>query len=86
MRNVEKEAVDQIRTAINVMSCNEAEVGVGVANLHPTLQQGFARIAVSFLKEMAAKEYTDLRNEATHKLAKRLVEDLTPEDMFLPLV
>lgn len=86
MTKFEKDAVAQIKSAINVLQVDEDEVGAAIANLHPTLQQGFARIVVGFLKELAAKEYVDGRNDAAHKLAKLLLEDLTPEDMFLPLI
>jgi len=86
MTKFEEDAVAQIRSAINVLQVNEAEVGAEIANLHPTLQQGFARIVVGFLTELAAKEYVDERNEAAHKVAKLLLEDLTPEQLYLALI
>lgn len=86
MTKFEEDAVAKIKSAINVLQVNEAEVGAAIANLHPTLQQGFARIVVGFLKEMAAKEYVDSRNDAAHKLAKLLLEDIAQDEIHLPLI
>jgi len=86
MSKFEEDAVNQIRTAINVIQVDEGKVGEAVANLHPTLQQGFMRMAIGFLTAVAGKEYVDARNEATRDLAKKLLGSLTSDDMFLPLI
>jgi hypothetical protein len=86
MTKFEEDAVEQIRSAINVIQVDENEVGRRLANLHPTLQQGFMRMIVGFLKEIAAKEYVDARNEAAHKLAKLLLEDVHEDNLYLPLI
>jgi len=56
-----------------------------MANDHPTLQQGTMRLFVAFVRAMAAKEYSDGRNEASVNLAKQLVNEWG-DGPYLPLV
>jgi len=86
MSKFEDDAVEQISSAINVIQVDEGDVGRRIANLHPTLQQGFARIVMGFLKEMAEKTYVDGRNEATKRLAGKLMAGVSEDDLYLPLV
>ena len=46
-----------------------------MANDHPTLQQAKMRLFVWFVRDMARKQYTDARNEASVNLAIQLVND-----------
>ncbi len=86
MTKFEDDAVEQISRAINVIQVDEEEVGRRLANIHPTLQQGFMRIVVGFLQEMAAKDYVDARNEYARDLAKLLLKDVNEGEMYLPLI
>lgn len=82
----EVEAAQQIADAINCISQENREVGVMLANIHPTLQQSFMRIVIGFLQEEARKTYVDLRNEATRDLARKLLEGIDESDLYMPLV
>jgi hypothetical protein len=82
----EKEAAEQIADAINNMSINENEVGIRLAEQHPTLQQNFMRTVVGFLQAMKAKSYTDARNEGSQRLAQKMIEGLDEGDLHLPFV
>jgi hypothetical protein len=86
MSKFEDDAVDTIRSAINVIQVDEEEVGRRIANLHPTLQQGFARVIVGFLKSVAEKQYVDGRNEATKQLVTKLLDGVSDDDLYLPLI
>jgi hypothetical protein len=82
----EEEAAAAIAQSINCMSHDLKEVGERLANIHPTLQQSFMGVALAFIKALAAKEYVDLRNEASQKLARRLLEGVEESDTYLPFV
>jgi predicted GTPase len=79
----ERDAADSIIAAINVMSTNLEMVGREVAKDHPTLVQGFMRVLVGYLEELAhqaRKGYTDARNEASGQIARELVTYLREHD------
>lgn len=40
---------------------------------HRTLQQGLTRLCMAWMKDLSEREHYDLRNEASVKLAKRVV-------------
>jgi hypothetical protein len=64
-------------------------VAAALASDHPTLQQLFMRVAVAFIKEVAAKPYVDLRNEASQKAARAAVAAWDAQDKggpYLPLI
>ena len=59
-------------------------VATHIMRSHRTLQQGVMRLFLTMCKDWAANEeadFYDLRNEATVKLAKRIVE---LDDDYLP--
>ena len=78
-----------ITGVLNYMS-NDSERGylafcVAMEREHRTLQQAFTRLCVAWFLFAANPDYrTDLRNEATHKLAGVLKPAL--EDSHMPLV
>ena len=80
-------------TITGVLNCmsNDTERGylafaVAMEREHRTLQQAFTRLCAAWFIYAAQPEYrTDLRNEATHKLAialKQVIED----DGYLPFI
>ena len=85
------ETVDKLGRFVNVMGDSE-RVNLlieAMANDHRTLQQGFTRLALAWLVHLAGlKEgHYDLRNEASVKLAKKLLEGVDVKfDLFLPLI
>jgi hypothetical protein len=82
----ETEAFKAISKHCNYMGTNLAEVGVMLANDHPTLQQNFMRIVIGFIEEQAAKDYSDLRNEATVEQCKKFKETYSADGLYLPYV
>lgn len=50
-----------------------------MANNHPTLQQSFMRLCVKFIKKMSEKPHWDGRNEASVKMAKKMMDVLEGE-------
>lgn len=85
-RTDEQKSADTIMAALNCLSTNESMIGELMANDHPTLQQSAMRMVVGFIKSMAAKTYTDPRNEASVELAKRLLAGIGGDNTYLPLI
>ena len=56
-----------------------------ILNNHPTLQQNAMRFFLAFVEQMAQKEYTDARNDASKKLAQAILT-LPEEQRYLPFV
>ena len=67
---------------VNRMGRNDDSVVKAMANDHRTLQQNYMRFFMAFCKEMAKQEYSDLRNEASVELAKKIL----PLNKGLPFV
>jgi hypothetical protein len=78
-----KDQEEAAQAISNFINRHGSSVSVGyvaelMANDHPTLQQGIMRMFVAFVREMAKKEYSDARNEASVNLAKTLVDEWGP--------
>lgn len=52
---------------------------------HRTLQQSTMRLFIAIIREWSQQEYYDLRNEATIKLSKKIINALDDTD-YLPFV
>ena len=81
-------AIEVIMREINCMG-SERDVGVAIKDKvlrnHPTLQQRFfADVIVPVIKGYADNQYTDLRNEASHNVAKSLMVLL--KDEYFPFI
>lgn len=81
---------EAVINVLNIMS-NDCERGrlafcEGMAHEHRTLQQCFTRLVVAWLVYASDPEYRyDLRNEATHNLAVKLLPILM-EESRLPFI
>lgn len=64
------------------------EIATVLANDHPTHQQSFMRFCVAYIRALSLHDFTDARNDAAVKLARRLVETLHAEDVdtYLPFI
>ena len=81
------DAAEVISRFCNGMSAHERAAFIGImARDHRTLQQGFTKVCVDWLLHLSQVEHYDGRNEASVKLAKRLVGDLDKYDLHLPLI
>lgn len=76
-----KHAVDGM---VNDFGFDSKGLAKYMASNHPTLQQSYMRHCQDFIAEMAAKTYTDARNEASVNLAKALNEVST--SFGLPMI
>lgn len=85
--------LQEVASAVNVMG-GEEEGKAAICHqfhcLHRTLQQSFMRVVVMpILSSLAADYHTgqcDLRNLASASLAAKMLEGLTEDDKYLPLV
>ena len=86
---VSDEEIDEVTykilyTYINRMGGKKG-IGKMMAREHPTLQQSFMReVVMDFVTEMAGKDYSDLRNEASVNACKEIMKVL--EDKYFPFV
>ncbi len=83
-----KDAAAYIASYLNVIGDGE-DIAAFVAAMreeHRTLQQGFTRLVVAWLHDLAKREHFDLRNEASVKLARKLLEGKDEFDTHLPLI
>ncbi len=89
-RKSSKEVVRVVSDYLNIIS-DDDEIGEfveGFSNEHRTLQQGFTRLTMAWLRHLASLgEYQyDGRNEASVKLAKKLLEGHEDHELHLPLI
>ena len=56
---------------------------------HRTLQQEVTRLFVAWIKKLAEMEssgWYDLRNESSVKLARKILDEIPEEDLYLPFI
>jgi len=72
-----EKATQQITSAINFMGLRPEEIATQISNDHPTLQQDFMRICLSYIRVMSEKTRgIDLRNQDSVELAKQIAGKL----------
>jgi hypothetical protein len=78
----------KISNVLNNMAFRAKETAQMLANEHPTLQQSFMRLCIAFIKIQAEKDLkrNDLRNEASIKTSKKIVEALDSIDLLMPFI
>lgn len=79
-----KEASNLMR-AVNYMGIDYKSLALAMTYEHRTLQQSFMRLIVHYIEAQASNN-SDMRNEATVTLCKRLQEVITEEGAYLPHV
>jgi predicted sulfurtransferase len=78
------EIVNQITNYVNTFSRRE-EFNEAMSREHRTLQQSFTRLCLKWLEHIAQEGYrTDLRNEASKKIANELVSNFKEKNGFAP--
>jgi dGTP triphosphohydrolase len=80
------EFADLFSQLVNSSSRKTRDAAIGkMLRDHRTLQQGMMRFVMDYIEGMAEKQHFDLRNEASVKLAKAIME--LPSDIrSLPLI
>ena len=92
MEKKSEEVIDAIFHSLNTLGSEKETIQSLVdatKRQHRTLQQAFMRFVVALLKDMDERYKSgqyDLRNEASVKLAREIVEKVPYERLFLPLV
>lgn len=83
-----EQVVGVMSTFLNTMGDGDAIKGfvAAMSREHRTLQQGFTRLVVAWILDLAKREHYDLRNEASVMLAKKIVESVGADSLFLPTV
>lgn len=85
-----KEFLEKFDSAVNLFMSDKEyhELAEKICNTHRTLQQNKMRLIVHMLQVWAEQEeggWYDLRNEATVKLASKIVEKFK-DDFHMPVV
>lgn len=70
---------------VNDCGFPDDEIAEYMATEHRTIQQSFMRLCMKFIKKMSEQEYWDGRNEASVKMAKKIMEALD-NNIGLPCV
>jgi hypothetical protein len=83
----EKENVQKVSSMLNSFSFNTKEFCELMCHEHRTLQQSFTRLCIEWLCTCASDEYRyDGRNEASHIVAKALIESQDADFIGLPFI
>lgn len=83
----EYKAAKDLERALNDYGWNPAIFAESTRYFHRTLQQNLVRTIVAIIKIVGSEDYrTDLRNQASHELCKRIVESGLLDDAHLPFI
>ncbi len=83
----EKENVQKVSSMLNSFSFSTKEFCKLMCYEHRTLQQSFTRLCIEWLCTCASDEYRyDGRNEASHIVAKALIESQDADFIGLPFI
>jgi len=83
----EYKAADALADAHNKMGFRPKKFAEALARQHRTIQQNIFRSIVEIIICTASDEYeTDQRNEASHKLAKRIIDSGALNEHCLPYI
>lgn len=78
-----EEFVNVVEDFINTYDSDKIkDAGKKLSRIHPTLQQNFMRLVLSFVKAETENPYTDARNNATVELSKKIMESLKDSKYF----
>lgn len=75
MKTKEQANVEMVSNMLNSMSFSQKDFCEAMTREHRTIQQNFTRLCLWWLCTCASDDYRyDLRNEASHEIAKALIE------------
>lgn len=92
---MDNQQIIQLFESLNVIGKNNKEFIETASCQHRTLQQSFTKLCMEWLEHCASDEYKfDLRNEASHEIAKQMIEgfykvkqdDYLKPSQYLPLI
>lgn len=83
----EYKAMKALEDSVNSTSWNEKRFAACLRTMHRTLQQTAIRSFIACIIEAAKDDFgTDLRNEASADLCKKIVDSGVLEEVYLPFV
>lgn len=82
-----REQAQMVSDMLNSFSFNNKEFCEEMTKEHRTLQQSFTRLCIHWLCTCASDDYKyDGRNEASHIVAKALIESQDADFISLPMI
>lgn len=82
-----KDQVEYVSSMLNDFGFNPDKFCEEMCKEHRTLQQSFTRLCIAWLCTCASDEYRyDGRNEASHEVAKALIESQDADFIGLPFI
>lgn len=83
----EYNAAQDLERALNDYSWNPQRFAESTRFFHRTLQQELVKTVIAIIKMVGNDDYgTDLRNQASNELCKRIVESGVLDDTHLPFI
>lgn len=83
----EYKAAQELERALNDYGWNPKRFAESTRYYHRTLQQELMRTIVAIIQMVGNENYgTDLRNQASHKLCKRIIDSGALDEIYLPFV
>ena len=83
----EYKAAQELERALNDYSWNPKKFAESTRYYHRTLQQELIKTIVEIIRMVGNKNYgTDLRNQASHELCKRIVDSGVLDEAHLPFI
>ena len=80
-------AAKELERALNDMSWNPQKFAESTRYYHRTLQQELMKTIVAIIKMVGDKGYrTDLRNQASHELCRKIIDSGVLDDCYLPFI
>jgi hypothetical protein len=85
MKQTAAETVQTVTSFLNTFSSMENDFIQEMNREHRTLQQNFTKLCLAWLENCAGENYRhDLRNEASHKISKELIETFLKNNYNFP--
>ena len=83
----EYKAAQELERALNDYSWNPKRFAESTKCYHRTLQKELIKTIVEIIRMVGSKDYgTDLRNQASHELCKRIVDSGVLDEAHLPFI
>lgn len=83
----EYKAAQELERALNDYGWNPKRFAESTRYYHCTLQQELMRTIVAIIQMVGDENYgTDLRNQASHKLCKRIIDSGALDETYLPFI
>lgn len=83
----EYKAAQELEYALNDLGWNPQRFAESTKFYHRTLQQELMRSIIAVIKMVGDENYgTDLRNQASHELCKKIIDSGALDEVYLPFI